>query len=129
MEERNNDATKSENEHSVKQSKDFSQEEKDIIIARAKAIGISKAAKQFNTTRWVIRRWLYGDPTSSEYSEKVGLAKRRPSRTKITLTSNNSKEKVKPEKSLLKENALLKEKISDLNQQIEQFKEVIKVIA
>ena len=39
-------------------SEDFTEEEKNAVIERAKKVGYTKAAREFNTTRWVILNWI-----------------------------------------------------------------------
>ena len=41
----------------LKKSKDFTPEEREIIVARTEIIGATRAAREFHTTRWVIMNW------------------------------------------------------------------------
>ncbi len=47
-----------ETETETKLSKDFSEKEKAKILERAKETSITQAAKEANTTYWVIRKWI-----------------------------------------------------------------------
>ena len=62
-------------QRTTKKSKDFSPEERETILERAKKIGTRKAAAEAGTTRYVVMNWQSHDPNYKKAAESTPMPK------------------------------------------------------
>lgn len=108
----------------VKQAKDFTDEEKAAIIARSKRIGDSKTAKEFNTTRWVVRNLRY----QSDNPKNIVAPNDENTKHSVVPPSKNKTVNANDQKKLKMENEILKERITFLAEQVNKLKEAIAML-
>ena len=129
----------------TKKSIDFTLEERDRILKRVAEVGMSQAAREFNTTRWVIMNWrdklkkkqeqIRAEKVKAEGKEvkpeTVPSIKRTETVVASTAPVIPTQETALLATSDLKlrvENARLKEKIISLTQEIERLRGAISVL-
>ena len=137
--------------NSSKGSNDFSPEERETIVAMAKELGVSKVAREFGIRSQLISYWLHQEKkknvqTKSKDSKRTIVPKKEiehiaedtpivpkelakdtpPSQTFAQKTDKatptKSPEKNDEKQALIIENAVLKERISALNAEIEKLR-------
>ena len=112
----------------VKQAKDFTYEEKAAIIAKAKRIGDSKTAKEFNTTRWVVRNLRYQSDNGIVGGRKTVTTNDENKKHSVVTVSKNKTVNANEQKRLKMENEILKERITSLAEQVNKLKEAIAML-
>lgn len=70
-----NPAQRNTTQRTTKKSKDFSPEEREAILERAKKIGTRKAAAEAGTTRYVVMNWQSHDPNYKKATESTPMPK------------------------------------------------------
>ncbi len=118
-----------------KRSRDFTAEEKIKILQRAAEIGLSKAAREAGISRWVLMQWerkaLAQNPDiqlNIKHSKRGRVSKVN----QVTETSNKPLGTEKTEKTndnLEIENAILREKVAALTEQLEKLRAAVANLA
>ncbi len=117
----------------TKKTKDFTLEERERILQRVEEVGMSQAAREFNTTRWVIMNWR--DKTKNNKIETENSE--APSELDIENTTNQ----ILPRQEVVQdnfdfdslelrvENIRLKERLTVLMQESERLRKAISTLA
>ena len=121
-------------ENAEKNPEDFTEKEKLFILARVKKLGIKKVAQKTGVSEDIIKEWRKAMKKAPAFAPAEDQQPEEPvtkilKQEKNEAVSTSKMKDIDAPTSLEIENAILKEKISELTKQVERLRSAVKELA